>query len=120
MAGNQLRLLLWKNLLVQFRRPKQTACLILIPIAAIGLLVLLQSLAITSDRYRHVPEVVYVPYKIDSLGEHRLNTERHEARLFFNGNRDFKYYVYYTPDNSLTTAVMQGVAEKLDVEVKGT
>ena len=120
MALNQLRLLLWKNLLSQKRRPKQVACIVIIPLICLALLVFI-SLSISNvKRYTEHGENNWEPFTPDSLDSQLLSIIAGEDYDLLAGLKQKAVLkVYYTPNNTRTQSILERVATKLKVKIKG-
>ena len=120
MALGQLRLLLWKNLISQKRRPKQIACIIIIPLICLGLLTVVAVRLKGVDRFRDVGEQHFLPFSFDYLDSQLLSVVAGEEYDFFAiFNKKAVLNVYYTPNNTVTRSILERVAKKLDVKIKG-
>ena len=120
MALNQLRLLLWKNLITQKRRPKQTACMIIVPLICVGLLALALSQISASKRFQEHEESNFDPFTIDTLDSQLLTiVAGKDHDVFRTPNEKTQLHVYFSPNNTLTRRILQRVGKKLDVETKG-
>lgn len=113
---SQLRLLLWKNCVVQLRRPRQTACIIIVPLAMLVLLILLQRYALNTQRHTYVREESFPPYRVESL-THLQSARRHRLDYLQQQNREL--YVYFSPNTTAQTNIMERVAKKLDIRLRG-
>ena len=120
MALNQLRLLLWKNLLSQTRRPKQVACIIIIPLICLALLAFVSLQFSNAKRFTEHGENKLDPFSPDSLDSQLLSVVAGEEYDLLAGlKKKAVLKVYYTPNNTVTRSLLESVAKKLDVKIKG-
>ena len=120
MALNQLRLLLWKNLLSQKRRPKQVACIVIIPLICLALLAFVSLQLSNAKRFTEHGESNLDPFPTDYLDSQLLSVvagEEYDLLADLYKKADLK--VYYTPNNTVTRSLLERVEKKLDVKIKG-
>ena len=120
MALNQLRLLLWKNLLSQKRRPKQVACIVIIPLLCLALLAFVSLQLSNAKRFTEHDENNLYPFFPDYLDSQLLSVVAGEDYdLLAPPTKKAVLKVYYTPNNTATRSILERVEKKLDVTIKG-
>ena len=120
MALNQLRLLLWKNLFSQIRRPKQVACIVIIPLICLVLLAFVSLQLSIAKRFTEHGENNLDPFSPDYLDSQLLSVvagEDYDPLAVLNKKAVLK--VYYTPKNTVTRSLLERVEKKLKVKIKG-